>query len=146
MIYQIFNKEKCAAINELVNESSVFESVGNREVFKSAVFKREAVHNTFLAHGVAAAHGQIKGLTKPRISFGVSSEGIDYNMGESVNFLFVIASGLKCRTDYVKALASCLKFLRDDDFRQELLDINADKEHSDKYKEFEKLLDLINNN
>ena len=145
MIYQINNREKCATINEMINNSPVFDVLENREVFKSAVFKREAVHNTFLAHGVAAAHGQIKGLTKPRITFGVSKTGIEYNTEEKVNFLFVIASGLKCRTDYVKSLASCLKYLRDENLRKELLSKDLEKEQpSEKLKEFEDYLKQLN--
>ncbi len=97
----------------------------NRERFRRAVHRREIIETTGIGHGVAIAHGKLPCIDKVRISLGISKDGIDFQSkdGRPVHLLFVISSSPFTQLDYLKALASILKSVHNEDVREELLDV-----------------------
>lgn len=135
--------EKFSAIDEVIDGCSLFEELkSNKERFRRAVHRREIIETTGIGHGVAIAHGKLPCIDKVRIGLGISKEGINFQSkdGRPVHLLFVISSSPFTQIDYLKALATILKSVHNEDVREELLDVFC-KDHICKVGErFLKLL------
>ncbi len=117
------NREKFRAIRELIEKTTVFHSLVNREQFIESVLQREREQTTGFGHGVAVAHTQFEGVSSVTMGFGVSWEGIDYGSidGKPVRLLFLIASPPGLHEEYLQALSVLVKLLRKPFFREEIL-------------------------
>lgn len=126
----LHNREKLQAIRELIEKTSVFYSIKNKEQFIESVLQREHEYSTGFGRGVAVAHAQFEGIKSVIMGLGVSWEGINYGSvdGKPVHLLFLIASPPGFHDDYLQALSVLVKLLRQTNFRQEMLDCTSIKE------------------
>ena len=116
----IEEKEKFAAIGEIIRECAVFDDVPSRACLYDAVRRREEEMSTGVGHGVAIAHGKIPGIMTTRVALGFSHDGIVYDEinAEPVHFLFVIASSPDNQADYLSTVSALLGWMHDEDFRK----------------------------
>jgi PTS system nitrogen regulatory IIA component len=91
-------------------------------MFRKAVHDREKVETTGVGHGVAIAHGKLDTIHKIRIGLGISQEGVEFESkdGKPVHILFVISSSANLQIQYIKALASILRNVRNAEIREEV--------------------------
>ena len=127
VICQIDAQDKFAAIDEVIDRCSVFHDLSDMDRFRRAVRRREHVETTGIGHGVAIAHGKILHLDRIRVGLGLSVEGVEYDAKDAqpVHLLFVIASSPARQFEYIKALSSILRSVRNDDVRDELLKLDS---------------------
>ena len=123
VVKKLISREKYKAIHELIQRAPIFAEIRNLNEFEEAVFEREKLQTTSMGRGVAVAHGRIKNLGKVITALGVSREGIDFDAidGKPVNFLFIIATGMDNRDEYLKVLASIIRSIRNESMRKEIL-------------------------
>ena len=97
------NTEKFKAIEELIDHSRIFKKAPSLSGIKKAVFDREFQQNTGFGHGVAVAHGKMKGLKEMYIAMGLSKRGIEYQSydGEPVRILFIVANPPEMQDEYL---------------------------------------------
>jgi PTS system nitrogen regulatory IIA component len=122
--------EKLEALRELIHRAPVFSSLEDRARFEEAVIERERQQSTGFGHGVAVAHGRVKGVPRVLIALGVSRHGIPFDSpdGEPVRLLFVIASPPSLSLEYLQTLSTLVRCLRDKEDRTHLLDAPSAEE------------------
>ncbi|MCH3917238.1 MAG: PTS sugar transporter subunit IIA [Spirochaetia bacterium] len=119
--------DKFKAIDEVIDGCTIFNELKDKERFRRAVHRRELIDTTGIGHGVAIAHGKIPPIDKVRIGLGISANGVEFAAkdGLPVHILFVIASSPGIQVQYIKALATILRNVRDTDIRKEVLSLFA---------------------
>jgi mannitol/fructose-specific phosphotransferase system IIA component (Ntr-type) len=122
--------DKFEALRELIRRARVFRSIDGRESFEEAVIARERQQTTGFGHGVAVAHGRVQGVPRVLIALGTSRDGIPYESpdGAPVRLLFVIASPPHLSLDYLQALSTLVRCLRDKDDRDCLIEGSSARE------------------
>jgi PTS system nitrogen regulatory IIA component len=123
VVYHLESGEKFAALRELARKAPVFAEVRDMDAFEESVISREKIQSTGFGHGVAVAHGRSGTLSRVLIGLGLSHDGIPYESpdGEPVRLLFLIASPQKTNLDYLQALSTLVRVIRDCSLREILL-------------------------
>ncbi len=124
VVSDLRSTDKFEALRELIQRARVFRSLTVRPAFEEAVISRERQQTTGFGHGVAVAHGRVEGVPRVLIALGVSRAGIPFDApdGAPVHLLFVIASPPSLSLDYLQALSTLVRCIRDKDARDSLMD------------------------
>jgi nitrogen PTS system EIIA component len=124
VITDLQGSDKYEALRDLIHRAPVFQCLDSREALVEAVVARERLQSTGLGHGVAVAHGRVEGAQRILIGLGIHREGVAFDCpdGEPVRLLFVIASPLAVTLDYLQALSTLVRCLRDGEIRACLLE------------------------
>jgi mannitol/fructose-specific phosphotransferase system IIA component (Ntr-type) len=124
VVPDLISTEKFEALRELIRRAPVFASLKDRTRFEEAVIERERQQSTGFGHGVAVAHGRVEGVPRVLIALGISRDGIPFDSpdGEPVRLLFVIASPPSLSLEYLQALSTLVRCLRDKEDRSQLID------------------------
>ncbi len=123
IVKDLLNTEKYQAIHELIRRAPVFSEIKDLNRFEEAVFEREKALSTGIGRNVAVAHAKVPDIDRVLVALGISVKGINYNSldGRPVHFLFLIANHPDRQEEYLKVLASIMRFIRDNSFRNFLL-------------------------
>jgi PTS system nitrogen regulatory IIA component len=123
VVVDLQSVDKFDALRELIRRAPVFREIADLPSFEEAVIARERLQSTGFGHGVAVAHGRAAGVERVLIAMGLSRSGIPYDSPdkEPVRLLFVIASPLQVSLDYLQALSTLVRCLRDAPIRDSLL-------------------------
>ncbi len=123
VICELEETEKYEALHELIHKAPVFRSIGDMEALENAVVSRERQQSTGFGHGVAIAHGKLKGMGSIRVALGISRKGIEFGSmdGKPVHLLFVVASPPEMQLEYLLALSIITGLVRNPRFREELM-------------------------
>ena len=121
---------KVGIIEEL---SSLFEKsdkITDLEEFRKALLEREAISSTALESGIAVPHCKSSTVKEISIAFGLHKTGVEYDSmdGEPSQLFFMIAAPDGTADAHVECLAELTKYLLDDNFRDELLQVKSAKE------------------
>lgn len=124
VVSDLSSTDKFEALRELISRAPVFRTLKVRAAFAEAVIERERQQTTGFGHGVAVAHGRVRGVPRVLIALGISRAGIPYDSpdGAPVHLLFVIASPPELSLDYLQALSTLVRCLREKPDRDSLLD------------------------
>ncbi|MGL5051759.1 MAG: PTS sugar transporter subunit IIA [Fusobacteriaceae bacterium] len=120
--------------DEMLKELSILignsENISGQKEILKALAEREKIGSTGIGKGVAIPHAKTEIADKLTIAFGISREEIDFSSldNEKVNLFFVFASPLKDSQTYLKVLARISRLLREDEFRDKLLNCKTPKE------------------
>ena len=118
----------------LVELSKLFERSKNILVEDNDIYKalvdREKLGSTGIGKGVAIPHAKTESAKELTVAFGISRKGIDFNSmdDEEVHIFFVFASPNKDSQIYLKVLARISRLIREENFRQNLMDCKTAKE------------------
>jgi PTS system nitrogen regulatory IIA component len=117
------SRNKFDAIRELIHRAPIFSSEVNHEQIEKAAIRRERIYTTGLGRGVAVAHGKTHSVKKLYIVLGISERGIDFDSidGKPVHLLFLIANPPEKNTEYLTALSTLARVLRDEPFMSSIL-------------------------
>lgn len=121
---------KVGIIEEL---SALFEKsdkITDLEGFRKALLEREAISSTALESGIAVPHCKSSTVKEISIAFGLHKTGVEYDSldGEPSQLFFMIAAPDGTADAHVECLAELTKYLLDDNFRNELLQVKSAKE------------------
>lgn len=113
--------------------TKLLEKSGKLENFDKtleALKEREKLGSTGIGKGVAIPHAKTEHATDLVIAFGVSKQGVNFNAvdDEKVNIFFAFASPLKNSQTYLKILARISRLIRNDEFREKLLNAKTSQE------------------
>lgn len=106
-------------INLLVNDNII----NDKDTFTKAIYDREDLSSTAIGFGIAIPHAKSNSVSTPRVAFGISTNGIDYNSidGGKVNLIFMIAATADDADLHLQALGALSRKLIDPVFRNNLL-------------------------
>jgi nitrogen PTS system EIIA component len=123
VVYDLRSTDKFDAIRELIQRAPVFSRLFEPASLEQAVIARERQQSTGFGHGIAVAHGRVKAVPRVVIALGISRAGISYDSpdGEPVRLLAVIASPPHLSLDYLQALSTLVRCLRDPEDRDALI-------------------------
>ena len=110
-------------LDELVR---VFAMGGVRfdpEAMLQVLLERERLGSTGIGEGIAIPHGKLQGLDEILLSFGRSSEGIDFDAmdGKPVHLFFLLMAPENSAGLHLKILAKISRMLKDPALRDNLL-------------------------
>ncbi|PIE71635.1 MAG: PTS fructose transporter subunit IIA [Deltaproteobacteria bacterium] len=87
------------------------------------LMEREQLGSTGIGNGVGIPHGKLKGLDTLYIGFGRSRNGVRFDSldGRPVHLFFLLITPEDSTGIHLKILAQLSKYLRDEHFREQLL-------------------------
>lgn len=130
VIPQLASRDKTSAIEEMAN----LLASCHRELEKAQVLEvfleRERISTTAIGDGVAIPHGKLPSVDRVLGVFARSLEGIDFASldGEPTHLFFALIAPQNAAADHLKALARISRLLKDDTFRQRLMQAKGSQE------------------
>ena len=120
--------EVLVELSKLMEKSPNIEEGDN--IVYTALVDREKIGSTGIGKGVAIPHAKTEGAKGLTIAFGISKKKIDFNSldNENVSIFFVFASPNKDSQVYLKVLARISRLIREEKFREGLLNCKTPKE------------------
>lgn len=120
---ELKGKTKSEILEELSKLIAKSPNIHNKDVVKKALMEREALGSTGIGKGIAIPHAKTDIAEKLTVAFGISKNKVDFDSldNEGVNIFFVFASPMKDSQVYLKVLARISRLIRDENFRNKLL-------------------------
>ena len=114
---------KREALDTLIDAVADHNHIADKELFKLALYHREAVMSTGIGGGVAIPHVRFEGVPAPAVALGISREGIDYGALDNapVHIIVLIAMPVGMEKEYLDLLAQVMLYLRAPHVRDALL-------------------------
>jgi PTS system nitrogen regulatory IIA component len=123
VITEFKGKSKKQVLEEMVVHLALNKKNIDTDVLLKVLLEREKLGSTGIGSGIAIPHGKIYGLENIVLVFGKSNEGIDFESidGKPVNLIFLLVAPSNSAGVHLKALARLTRLLKDNNFRQNLL-------------------------
>ncbi|NIP37537.1 MAG: PTS sugar transporter subunit IIA [Candidatus Dadabacteria bacterium] len=130
IIPHLESKTKNDVIKELASHICKHHPNINPQQASEVIMEREKLCSTALDAGVAIPHGKMSGLSNFAISFGKSTEGIDFESldGKPTHLFILILSPENSSGMHLKLLAKISKIFKIQEFRSKLLNANTSGE------------------
>jgi fructose-specific phosphotransferase system IIA component len=114
------NKEKEAAITELVDLLAAKGLLLDRDVALDAVLTRERIRSTGTGAGIAIPHGKCNAVKEIVMAIGIAHEPIEFDSvdGKPVSILILLVSPLDQTGPHIQALAAISRVMLNEKFRQ----------------------------
>jgi fructose-specific phosphotransferase system IIA component len=129
-IIQIESDDKKTALKELISVIVKSEQVTDSKVFEKEIFKREKLMSTGIGYGIAIPHIRHKSIKDFVIAVGISKKGVKYQSidDQPVHLIFMIGASDKQDKDYIKLLSKLVLRLKDEDFKNQLINASSAEE------------------
>jgi nitrogen PTS system EIIA component len=94
----------------------------DRERLMRVLLDRERLGSTGIGDGIAIPHGKLKDLDQLALSFGKSSQGVDFESmdGKPVHLFFLLVAPESCAGVHLRALAKIARLLKNGAVRKKL--------------------------
>jgi PTS system fructose-specific IIA component len=104
------------------------------------IIEREREGSTGFGRGIAVPHGKSETVNELSLSIGRSKKGIEYHSldGRKVNLVFMVADYPDYSPEYLKLVSTLVSWLREDNFRKELLNADGKTEFIELFREKER--------
>jgi fructose-specific phosphotransferase system IIA component len=114
------NKEKEAAITELIDLLAAKGLLLDRDVALDAVITRERTRSTGTGAGIAIPHGKCNAVKEIVMAIGIAHEPIEFDSvdGKPVSILILLVSPLDQTGPHIQALAAISRVMLNEQFRQ----------------------------
>ena len=108
-------KNKAEIISELVDIACKACGIRNKKTLTEALEEREKLGSTAIGNGVAVPHAKIDGIKQIILTFGRSSEGVDFSSldGEKTYLFFMLISPKEDIGAHLKILAKISHLIKD---------------------------------
>ena len=123
-------KNKKEALLELSELLGVSDNIDDPKVIELALIEREKLGSTGIGKKVAIPHAKTNFAKKLTIAFGRSNTGLNFESldQQNVKLFFVFASPLSDSSVYLKILARISRLIRDENFRNKLINAVSSQE------------------
>jgi len=134
------NKEKEAAITELIDLLNTNGLLLDKDVALDAVLTRERIRSTGTGAGIAIPHGKCEAVKELVMAIGIAHEPIEFDSvdGKPVKILFLLVSQANQTGPHIQTLAGISRLMLNEEFKQKL-------EQATSADEVYKLMDEIEN-
>jgi len=125
----LLSERKEDAIRELARLMERTQGMIDFDLFLEDVFKRERLGTTGIGDGIAIPHARTDAVDQLVIALGRSARGVEFESldGKKVKLLFLMGTPRGSVSHYLKILAQLTRLLKEDAFRDKLLEAQ-DKE------------------
>ena len=117
------SKNKKDIIKELLDNIKDSKKILDYDVCLSDLYSREEIGTTGIGKNVALPHAKTEGVSDLIIGIGISRNGINYNSidGEDAKIFFMFLSPNGEAQEYLKILDRISRFIRENDFREKII-------------------------
>ncbi|HDM77840.1 MAG TPA: PTS sugar transporter subunit IIA [Deltaproteobacteria bacterium] len=120
-------RTKREVLEELSDALIGIQKYLKRDELVEVLMERERLGSTGIGEGVAIPHGKLKDIDQLLISFGRSTEGIDFDSmdGKPAHLFFLLVAPENSAGIHLRALAKISRLLRSVDLRQKLFNASS---------------------
>jgi PTS system nitrogen regulatory IIA component len=133
--------DKQGVLEELVMPIASIAGL-NQDCLVRVLMERERLGSTGIGEGVGIPHGKLKDLASLVLGFGLSRKGVDFESmdGQPTHIFFLLVTPENSTGLHLKLLAQISRILKNEFFRQKLMDAaNSDEIYSIIQEEEEEL-------
>ncbi len=129
IIPELKGRTKKQVLEELIETILHIKPQLDRNRLMAVLLERERLGSTGIGDGIAIPHGKMKDLDQLMLSFGRSTEGIDFESmdGKPVHLFFLLVAPENCAGVHLRALAKIARLLKNSVVRKKLATV-PDKE------------------
>ncbi|MFW6147544.1 MAG: PTS sugar transporter subunit IIA [Thermodesulfobacteriota bacterium] len=122
--------DKKGALEELSGIITAKERSLNKGYLLQVLLERERLGSTGIGEGIALPHGKVRTLNRLLVCFGRSLEGLSFDSidEQPVYLFFLLVAPENSAGAHLQALAKISRFLKDNRFRQRLMDAKSSEE------------------
>lgn len=122
-------KDSQGAIEELTELIDDKVPSVNKKALVNDLMEREKLGSTGIGKGIAIPHVRTDAVERVVVAFGRSEKGVDFNAldDKPVHLFFLIASPENSENEYLNTLARVSRFLKKDQFREELIEAESNE-------------------
>jgi PTS system nitrogen regulatory IIA component len=125
------------ALNTLIDHVKDASFIKNFDLFKKAVFDREAIVSTGIGYSVAIPHVKIKEVDEFFIVIGIHQEGVNWDsLDEKPVHLVFLIGGPDNHQQYLKILAKLSLLIKNREIRKKVIDCNTADQVYEIFKSF----------
>ncbi|RLA86850.1 MAG: PTS sugar transporter subunit IIA [Deltaproteobacteria bacterium] len=130
IVEEISSRDKKGVLEELVGVLVKEGRVPDGKEAIQVLLEREKLGSTGIGEGIAIPHGKLPDLKNVVCAFGRSRPGIDFEAVDNrpVHLFFLLLAPENSAGEHLKALARISRLLKDNHFRQRLLEAKDKKE------------------
>lgn len=124
------SKDKKSVLKELFEGLSNLEEIKDSKKCFEDLIEREKMGSTGIGKEVAVPHAKTSGVKELVMTVGISREGIAYESIDETDakIFFMFLSPVELSQEYLIILAKISRFIREDSFRESLLNAKTKEE------------------
>ncbi len=122
IVPELRGRTKKQVLEELIDAVMQHKPQVDRERLMRVLLDRERLGSTGIGDGIAIPHGKLKDIDDLALSFGRSTEGIDFESmdGKPVHLFFLLVAPETCSGIHLRALAKIARLLKNGTVRKRL--------------------------
>ncbi len=122
IISELKGTTKKAVLEELIDAVRIQNPQLDRDRLMAVLLERERLGSTGIGDGIAIPHGKIKDLNQLVLSFGKSTQGVDFESmdGRPVHLFFLLVAPETSSGIHLRALAKIARLLKNNAIRKRL--------------------------
>ncbi|ABK17750.1 PTS sugar transporter subunit IIA [Syntrophobacter fumaroxidans] len=130
IIPELKGRTKRQVLEELIDAMLQHKPQMDRERLMGVLLDRERLGSTGIGDGIAIPHGKIKDLDQLILSFGRSTQGVDFESmdGKPVHLFFLLVAPESCAGIHLRALAKIARLLKNNSVRKQLGNVTGKDE------------------
>ncbi len=124
IIPELHSQNKRDVLEELIGALSNFKASLDKKALVEVLLERERLGSTGIGDGIAIPHGKIQDLDELILSFGRSTQGIEFDSmdGRPTHLFFLLIAPENSAGIHLRALAKISRLLKSAHFRQRLME------------------------
>jgi PTS system nitrogen regulatory IIA component len=130
IVTELKGSTKKQVMEELIDAVLEYKPQLDRKRLMSVLLERERLGSTGIGDGIAIPHGKLKDLDQLVLSFGRSSQGVDFESmdGKPVHLFFLLVAPENCAGIHLRALAKIARLLKNSAIRKKLGSVTSREE------------------
>jgi len=130
IIAELRSRTKREVLDELTGALLNFKANLDKEALVEILLERERLGSTGIGDGIAIPHGKVQDLDELVLSFGRSTQGIEFDSmdGRPTHLFFLLIAPENSAGIHLRALAKISRLLKSSHFRQNLLEAGTEEE------------------
>ena len=130
IIPELRSRTKEEVLEELTGALLNCKANLDKESLVEVLLERERLGSTGIGDGIAIPHGKVQDLDELILSFGRSTQGIEFDSmdGRPTHLFFLLIAPENSAGIHLRALAKISRLLKSSHFRQRLLEAETEEE------------------
>ena len=130
IIPELRSRTKEEVLEELTGALQDCKAHLDKDALVEVLLERERLGSTGIGDGIAIPHGKVQDLDELVLSFGRSTQGIDFDSmdGRPTHLFFLLIAPENSAGIHLRALAKISRLLKSSHFRQRLLEAETEEE------------------
>jgi len=130
IIPDLKGRTKKQVLEELIDALLKNKSHLDHDRLMAVLLERERLGSTGIGDGIAIPHGKMRDLDQLALSFGRSTQGVDFESmdGKPVHLFFLLVAPENCAGIHLRALAKIARLLKNGTVRKKLANVKSREE------------------